>query len=115
MAEIQIRANEAERAGIALHEALVSAVQTGVRVNMLYGVLVATKLWQRCGAATRAAEWAGLLLRLPGVDYAVRRELRSVCAELTRQLGEQRFAAAMERGKALDLDAVAAHIVSALT
>lgn len=114
LAEYQLAANAIEQACESLCEGLEAAVQTNTRNDMVYGIVVAARLWMRCGDATQAAEWAGLLLHDPRVEYATRCELPALCAELSAHLGAATFAAAVERGKLLHPDDVAQEIVRAL-
>jgi hypothetical protein len=98
----------------ALYEGLDMALQAHNHRDIVYGVFVAIKFWYRGGDAIRAAEWTGLLLNTPGVDYPERHELQSTRAELMGTLGAEAFAAAAERGKKLELHPVAQQILAAL-
>jgi tetratricopeptide (TPR) repeat protein len=114
LAEVELAAGALPAASAALYEGLDIAVQAHNHRDIVYGVFVAIKFWYRSGNATCAAEWAELLLNTLGVDYPERRDLQSLRAELADVLGMEAFAAAVERGKTLDIDSVAERIVSAL-
>jgi len=115
LAEFQIAGGALEAASAALSESMRAAVQANNNRDIVYGVFVALKLWRRRGDALRAAEWAELLLNSRGVDYALRRDLSALRAELMGMLGADTFAAAAERGKKLELRPVAQQIIAALT
>jgi tetratricopeptide (TPR) repeat protein len=115
LALVEIADGALPAASTALYEGLDMAVQAHSHRDIVYGVFVAIQLWHRGGKAARAAEWAELLLNTPGVDYAERRDLQSLRAELIGLLGAEAFAAAVERGKTLRVDTVAECVLSALT
>jgi len=97
----------------ALYAGFEIAIQARNHRDIVYGMFVAIKLWCQSGNTTCAAEWTELLLNTPGVDSPERRELQSIRAELIGTLGAGAFAAA-ERGKTLDLQTVAEHIMLTL-
>jgi tetratricopeptide (TPR) repeat protein len=114
LAEIQVANGALEAASDSLCESIRAALQANNNRDIVYGVFVALKLWHRRGDALRAAEWAELLLNSRGVDYGLRRDLRSICDELLGLLGADAFAAAAEHAKTLDLQTVAEQIMSTL-
>jgi hypothetical protein len=114
LALVEIAAGALPAASTALYEGLDIAIQARNHRDIVYGVFVAIKFWRHGSDAIRAAEWTGLLLNTPGVDYPERRELQSIRAELVGTLGADAFAAAAERGEKLDLHTVAEHILSTL-
>lgn len=114
LAEYQLAANAIQQACESLREGLEAAMQTNAGGDIAYGILVAARLWIRRGDGTQAAEWLGLLLHDPRVEYATRSELPALCAALTAHLGATAFAVAVERGKKLSTDAIAQEVVHAL-
>ena len=114
LALVEIVAGALPAASTALYEGFDIAIQARNHRDIVYGMFVAIKLWCQSGNTTCAAEWTELLLNTPGVDYPERRELQSIHAELISSLGAGAFAAAAERGKTLDLQTVAEHIMSTL-
>jgi hypothetical protein len=114
LALVEVAAGALPAASAALYEGLDTAVQAHSHRDIVYGVFVAIRLWYLGGNPARAAECAELLLNTPGVDYSERRELQSLRTELIDVLGAEAFAAAVERGKTLDLGSVADRILSEL-
>jgi len=114
LGDVLVAANELSQARAALREGLLLAVEMKGTIGMLYGVFVATRLWQRLGDAVRAAELVGLLLHHPGVECVVRVELPNLSAQLRGELGAQRCEAALERGRSVPLDAAVGSVLAGL-
>ena len=113
LAYVLVVAGELDGARAALTEGLALAVQAKATISLLFGAFVATRLWERLGDAPRAAALAGMLLRHPGVECAVRAELPALRARLAARLGDVECEAAIARGAALRLDAAVEDVLSA--
>ncbi len=95
-----------DRASACAWEGLTIARRIGaplLKIQMMMGVL---SLWPGLGRTRQAAEWGGLLLSLDGMPRWEQAVIRHECDQFASSLGGQELEAAMEAGKALELDGV---------
>jgi tetratricopeptide (TPR) repeat protein len=106
-ADIQLDLQDLEAARRDLHQGLQLAQGLGAVPVILHAVIGFARLSARTGQAEQAAEFAGLVDVHPALVAEMRRnKLNPLLAELKAALPPETWAAAKERGRALDLNAV---------
>lgn len=113
MVIVHVTRNEMEAARVRLRQALESARQLATPHFLAKALAAAIVWWQHSGQPEQAAVWAGLLSRHVG---QIQPSLfnSAVYDQLEKELGEERYDSAYERGKALNLDDVVAEILTRL-
>jgi tetratricopeptide (TPR) repeat protein len=104
--EIQLALGDVEHSRHSFREALEIARETDSPILKLHMLIGGMSLWTELDRAEEAAEWAGLMLSLPICASQEQEHIRAFCIKLEAKLGPSVFAAAMERGRSLDLDGV---------
>jgi len=95
-----------ESARAYLRRALTQAVGMGTLSYQLFVLAGYARLKALAGQPLRAAEWLGLVQSHPSLDVDALVRADTLLAELRRTLPAEELEAAVERGKALDLQAV---------
>jgi hypothetical protein len=92
---------------------LSKAQATGSPSTLLYALVGFASLKAQAGEPLYAAEWLGLVLGHPSRETDVLTRAETLLSELRGALPADELDAALERGKALDLEMVVREIVDA--
>jgi tetratricopeptide (TPR) repeat protein len=115
-ADIQLDLQDLEVARRDLHQSLQLAQELGAAPVMLHAVIGFARLFARMGLAEQSAEFAGWVDVHPALVAEMRQnKLNPLLAELQAALSPETLAAAMERGRALDLNAVVQELLELTT
>ncbi|MBN1283901.1 MAG: protein kinase [Anaerolineae bacterium] len=107
---VALTAGELDQAGQYFRAVLEEAHESGVAPDVLSSLGGMAAVHAQADKE-RAAEWFGLILSHPAADANVRRDTRPFVDALRAELPPGVFEAALERGRALDLDAVVEEIL----
>jgi predicted ATPase len=97
-------------AGRCFGEALRLAVEQNLTTDLLYSVLGFAAIRGYNGQVEQAVEWFGLVLHHPASDVNVTNDIKPFLTELETRIDKTTFAAALERGKQLNLEDIIARL-----
>ena len=99
--------------------ALREGFEMGIEMNSVMVLLLMLSVaiyWQSSfGDAEQAAAWAELIMNHEAAEHELREEVEVYLQDVRETLGEEKFEAAFESGKSLDLDAVVQDVLELLT
>lgn len=114
LADVYCALGDLDRSCQNLREGLLIARDLNLALMKVHILTAALGLWQKMGRAEQAAAWLAPLLKDSSLSEEERIRLQNDSAHLELELGQEHFAAAVERGQTLDVDHVITDLLAEL-